>query len=66
MVKNTQQSPKRWLGVILLIAFGALIAWVFTAIDNRLEAIAIGVVIGLIVVGASKALDVELGWPKKS
>jgi FtsH-binding integral membrane protein len=64
MSTSNERSPKRWLGVVLLILFGALVAWDFSAIHQWLQATIIGIVIGLIVVLVSKAIDVDLGWPK--
>jgi hypothetical protein len=64
MAKDNRQSSKKWLGVIILILFGALIAWDFSAIQNKPAAIVIGIIIALAVTLVSKALDVELGWPK--
>jgi hypothetical protein len=59
-----RKSASKWLGVVALIIFGALIGWDFSVINNTFSAIIVAIIIATVFVIVTKVTSIEPGWPK--
>ncbi|HUD81750.1 MAG TPA: hypothetical protein VMR08_03985 [Patescibacteria group bacterium] len=64
MSNNVKKPITRWLGVISLIIFGALIGWDFSAFQSTVTAVIVSVIIAIVFVLVTKLANIEPGWPK--
>ena len=63
-MSENNKSYSKWLGVVSLVIFGALIGWDFEAIHSTAKAIIVGIVIAIVFVVVTKLANIEPGWPK--
>jgi di/tricarboxylate transporter len=63
-VSDKAKKPwTRWLGILSLIIFVALVGWDFSAIHSTAKAAIVAVIIAAIFVIVTKLANIEPGWP---